>query len=222
MRCFKCGCYRQNPNVDFPLTRKGTEHDYPLPGTFPTEKGTTSGYPYWAIAFEKKAIYPGITLSELDKTLRNRLIDEGKLQSLAEFDALLGYNPVFELQYELLNPGIKHYLLGWGFGSVVFEANGKKYAAHYSRKNGFKLNGKIVPRSQEPDDIMAVTYDEYISDIHDLIEVLLKDIGEYPVITNVRFIERPGSQRSLFTPEAQLRRFGIVYWYPEDFLDWYE
>jgi len=218
---------------DLPFPRqKRFGWDYPLPGTYREAAPATTGIPAWIEAIDEKEIYPGAALDKDTAERRRNLIlmykisgtpsieerryleEEGQeiprgysdmkiANQLLQLDAITGFNPLFELQYLVINADNPMNVKTWWTGVVAFTLNGEDYVISYRNNIGYMINGEPIS-----DDLQEA------KDHFFLFEEIVVMANGYPVLTNVHFMRRPGEkQRRVFGRSEQERRFGRVYWH---------
>ena len=206
--------------------------DYPLPGTYKEESPSTTGIPAWVEAIDSKEIYPGTALDDKSKKNRAHLIlmytisgipsredrrwmeEEGKeipggysdnsiASSLLQLDAITGFNPLFELQYLIINADNPLNTRSWWSGVVAFTLNGVDHAISYKNNRGYMIDGVSISEDLEE-----------VKDHFVLFEEIVVMAEGYPVITNLHFMRRPGKkQHGIFGIGEQERRYGRIYWH---------
>ena len=115
--------------------------DHPLPGSFPEPKGKTEGAPAWIDNLEKGVIYPGSQLNLETSEMRQKRVDTlansgysnlEAARNLMELDRFMGYNPLFEFQYAVLN--MRKYS-----EVIIFKLNGLPHALHWHNVSGYHI-----------------------------------------------------------------------------------
>jgi len=218
---------------DLPFPRhKRYGWDYPLPGTYKETSPSTTGIPAWIEAIDAREIYPGVALDKSSADQRRHLIlmysisgtpsaadrrwmeeegqeipmgysDTGLANKLLQLDATTGFNPLFELQYLVINADNPLNVKTWWTGVVAFTLNGIDHVISYANNRGYMIDGASIS-----DDL------EEVKDPFFLFEEIVVMAEGYPVLTNVHFMRRPGErQKHTFGRSEQQRRFGRTYWY---------
>lgn len=160
--------------------------DLPLPGTYQKPLGKTQAVPAWVDFFEEGVVYPGAKLDKNSAKQRAKLAttfeksnfqDEESGKALLEFDRFLGFSPIFELHYYILN--LEPYS-----EVILFEINGVPHVIHFNHSDGYFLDDAVV--SENP---------EEAKDPFFLLETIIApEEGDdilYPVISSVRYFHKP-------------------------------